>query len=251
MIIIEKKIPPLYKKQFSMNDATSSEKSSNSYFNNLSKMSIASSNSDTIKDYDKISYSNKRKFTSSSIPNVNFSSNNVVNPIDHLSKSTFLEDLNDYVDKNNEDNRLGIAISSTCTKLNTIPYNSFRTQSDFLNIMNESKSKSKAINYLKLYSSKSIKNSSSDFIFESSTESMKDKDCIIWNKELNINNYSNNYYQINPSVTDDDEEESDPFENISDLTISSDERKQHLSKYIVFFIVLNIYIYIFIIDIMY
>ena len=92
--------------------------------------------------------------------------------------------------------------------------------------MNESKLKT--VNYLKLYSSRSIRNSSSDFILESSSESVKDKkDCIIWNKNLNINDYNNNYYHINPP--DDSDDDNDPFEDISDLTISSDEREQHLS----------------------
>jgi len=172
--------------------------------------------------------SNKRKFNSLSIPYLTVDTPSF--PLDNISKSTFFEDLNDFVEKGNEDNGTNndnaeIAVHSTYTKLNTIPYNSFQTPNDLLNIMNESKLKT--VNYLKLYSSRSIRNSSSDFIYESSSESIRDKkDCIVWNKNLNINDYNNNYYQINPP---DSNEESDPFENISDLTISSDEREQHLS----------------------
>jgi len=218
---------PLKPKSLFLNENIVS-KSSNSFFINHSRSSLVSSNSDTIRDNIEIN-NNKRKFNSSSIPYL------TVNPsavqFDNISKSTFLEDLNDYVEKGNEDNgtinnNAEIAVHSTCSKLNTIPYNSFQTQNDLLNIMNESKLKT--VNYLKLYSSRSIRNSSSDFILESSSESVKDKkDCIIWNKNLNINDYNNNYYHINPP--DDSDDDNDPFEDISDLTISSDEREQHLS----------------------
>jgi len=218
---------PLKTKTLLLHDNNFS-KSTNSFFINNSKSSLVSSNSDTIKDNMDIN-NNKRKFNSLSIPYLN--SNTPSIPLDNISRSTFFEDLNDFVEKGNEDNGNGnaeIAVHSTYTKLNTIPYNSFQTQNDLLNIMNESKLK--AINYLKLYSSRSIRNSSSDFIFESSSDSVKDKkDCVEWNKNLNVNDYNNNnnnYYQINPPDSD---EESDPFENISDLTISSDEREQHLS----------------------
>ncbi len=223
---------PLKPKAILLNN-NSISKSTNSFFFNHSKSSLVSSNSDTIKDNIEIN-SNKGKFNSSSIPHLTPSF-----PLESISKSTFFEDLNDYVEKDNEDNgtvndNAGIAIHSTYTKLNTIPYHSFQTQNDLLNLMNESKLKS--VNYLKLYSSRSIRNSSSDFIFESSSESVKDKkDCIEWNKNLNINDYNNNYYKIDPPDTD---EENDPFENISDLTISSDEREQHLSM-------LNIYAYVY------
>jgi len=218
-----KNVPIINIKHLSLNDCSKSERNASSpTFNKLSKSSLASSTSDTIKDQINTT------FNSGSIPFIAF--NNSLNPLDNLSKSTFLEDLNDYVEKDNEDNnsKTEITVHSTCTKLNTIPFNSIKTQNDLLNFMNE-----KPANYLKLYSSKSIRNSSSDFIFESSSESIKDKkDCIIWNKNLNINDYNNNYYRINSADINDDEEEeeeSDPFENISDLSISSLEREQHLS----------------------
>ncbi|ORX86499.1 hypothetical protein BCR32DRAFT_264890 [Anaeromyces robustus] len=193
-----------------------SDRTSNSFFNNLSRSSIVSSNSDTIKD--NINERRNKKRHRENGPYIPLTQS--LNLLENLSNSQFLEDLNDYVEKVNEDNN----IYSTCSKLNTIPYHSFQTQNDLINLMNESKSKS--VNYLKLYSSKSIRTSSSDFVV-SSSESVKDKsDCVIWNKDLNINNYNNNYYKINPQYLD---EESDPFENISDLSVSSDERKQHLS----------------------
>ncbi|ORX48929.1 hypothetical protein BCR36DRAFT_259672, partial [Piromyces finnis] len=51
------------------------------------------------------------------------------------------------------------------------------------------------------------------------------KDCIIWDKDLCINKYNNNYFQINSPTAND---EGDSLEDISDLTVSSDEHEQHM-----------------------
>jgi len=185
-----------------------------SYVNtNQSKVSLASSNSETIKDHvDK----NIKSLYSSSIPNITI--NSFMDSMDDISKSVFLEDLNDYVDKDNK-----IKVKSTYTKLNTIPYNS-----DIINIMNETKS----INYLKLYGSRSIKNSSSSFVLDSSTESIKDKkEGVIWDRNIKIDN-NNKYYQINSPVSDED---SNVLDDISDLSVSSDELREHIRKYHFYF----------------
>ncbi|ORY55057.1 hypothetical protein LY90DRAFT_507296 [Neocallimastix californiae] len=73
---------------------------------------------------------------------------------------------------------------------------------------------------------RSFQTSSSDFIINSSSESLKDKsEYILWNKNINLSNFNNKNYQLNNEYSE--EEESDPFESISDLTVSSDEREQH------------------------
>jgi len=197
--------------------------SSRTKLNNLSRSSLVSVNSDTTnhnieKKKEKL---NKKEY----IPC--FSLAQSIDPSDdHSSKSQFFEDLSDYVEKNVDENS-NLSVHSTYTKLNTIPYHTFQTQDELLNIMNENRSK---LNYLKIYSSRSVRTSSSEFFVDSSSESIKDKsEYIIWNKNLNIERRLNNLSQANND--DSDEDENDPFEDISDLSVSSFEREQHLSKY--------------------
>jgi len=183
------------------------KRSTNSLFNNFS--SANSSNSDTIKSSDRRTGRRNRK-------KHNFSPLFKISQSIKVSKSQLLEDLKDYLGKSNdEDNN----IYSTSSKLNTIPYNSFQSN-ELLNIMNDNKS-----NYLKLYRSRSIKTSDSDFLLCSSSESIKDKLNYIFNKNINL---KNNYYQINNEYFNG--EESDPFLNTSDFSESSAEKEKNKSN---------------------
>ena len=239
-------------KDLSLN--TTSGRSSGSFFNNLDRNSFNLSNNNiinnNIKNRKEMSNNNNNINNNNiiiiNINDNNNNNNNIINnnknrktipyiskeqslePLDY-SKSQILEAINDFVEEDINEENNNLTIHSTCSKLQTIPYDSFQTtQNEILNIMNENKSK---INYIKLFSSRSFQTSSSDFIINSSSESLKDKsEYILWNKNINLSNFNNKNYQLNNEYSE--EEESDPFESISDLTVSSDEREQHSCKYI-------------------
>jgi len=234
-------------KDLSLN--TTSGRSSGSFFNNLDRNSFNLSNNNiinnNIKNRKEMSNNNNNINNNNiiiiNINDNNNNNNNIINnnknrktipyiskeqslePLDY-SKSQILEAINDFVEEDINEENNNLTIHSTCSKLQTIPYDSFQTtQNEILNIMNENKSK---INYIKLFSSRSFQTSSSDFIINSSSESLKDKsEYILWNKNINLSNFNNKNYQLNNEYSE--EEESDPFESISDLTVSSDEREQH------------------------